>query len=196
MSRCLFCVEKDSQQSGQAPGGGAVSLRFSQAALSGPERISGPAEHRWGAAALLVDRLVVEGFALRDRQRARLTVEFLEEATPVAGVAGPAGLPDLKEEDIAVAIDKPAHDLLGVAAGFAFEPEFFPGPAPVVHETGFEGFLQGFAVHPGKHQDASAGGAGIRSLLDDGGDEIVGSEFEVEFHSCRSADSGIIRNLA
>jgi hypothetical protein len=40
-------------------------------------------------------------------------------------VAGAAGLLDLKEEHIAVAIRKPATDFLRVTTGLTLEPEFF-----------------------------------------------------------------------
>ena len=72
-----------------------------------------------------IDAGFVEGLWLADGQRSGLPVEFLEEATQVSGVAGAAGLLDLKEEHIAVAIRKPATDFLRVTTGLTLEPEFF-----------------------------------------------------------------------
>jgi len=72
-----------------------------------------------------IDAGFVEGLRLADGQGSGLSVEFLEEATQVAGVAGAAGLLDLKEEHIAVAIRKPATDCLRVTTGPTLEPEFF-----------------------------------------------------------------------
>ena len=72
-----------------------------------------------------IDAGFVEGLWLADGQRSGLPVEFLEEATQVSGVAGAAGLLDLKEEHIAVTIRKPATDFLRVTTGLTLEPEFF-----------------------------------------------------------------------
>lgn len=73
-----------------------------------------------------VDLAIVERFAFVDSQSIRLAVKFLKETAVVSGVAGAAGLLDLEEENVAVAVRKPAFDLLRVAAGFAFEPQLFP----------------------------------------------------------------------
>ena len=134
--------------------------------------------------------------ALLDRQRSGLAVELLEEAALVTRVAGTNGLFDLEKEDIAVAIHIPPDDTLEVAAGFALEPEFLAGAAPVVHEAGFEGFLQGLPIQPREHEHAAVGDVSARRFLQDGGDEPVRSKFEIEFHSCRLTLCRIIRNLA
>lgn len=122
---------------------------------------------------LLVRFLGVEEFLFGDVDGGAVGCEGLEEAALVAGVAGSADLLDFKEEGIGVAIGGPADDLLGVAAGFALDPEFLPGAAPVVHEAGLESGLEGGGVHPGHHEDAARLG-----VLNDGGDEAVGVEFE------------------
>ncbi len=74
----------------------------------------------------LIDAGVVETFRLAHGQRSGIPVEFLEKAAQVAGVAGAAGLLDLKEERIAVTIRKPAPDFLRVTTGLALEPELLP----------------------------------------------------------------------
>jgi predicted regulator of Ras-like GTPase activity (Roadblock/LC7/MglB family) len=107
-------------------------------------------------------------------------------------MAGAAGLLDLKEEHIAVAVRKPAADFLRVTAGLALEPKRFSRAAPIVHEAGFEGLLEGFAIHPREHQDATARHVAAGSLLNDCGNETFGGEFEIEFHCCRIADCRII----
>ena len=137
---------------------------------------------------------VVEGFWLLNGEGGAGHVVLLEEAALIAGVACAAGLLDLEEQDVLVAVGVPAFDFLGVSAGFALEPEFFAGAAPVVHEAGGEGFFQRFAVHPGEHEDAATGDVTRGGFLDDGGDEAVGGKFEVEFHSCRIKVSRVIGN--
>lgn len=74
---------------------------------------------------LAVDLAIVERLAFADSYSIRLAVEFLKETAVVSGVAGAAGLLDLEEENVAVAVRKPALDLLRVAAGFALEPQLF-----------------------------------------------------------------------
>ena len=74
---------------------------------------------------LAVDLAIVERLAFADSHSIRLAVEFLKETAVVSGVAGAAGLLDLEEENVAVAVRKPALDLLRVAAGFALEPQLF-----------------------------------------------------------------------
>lgn len=137
-----------------------------------------------------------KGFRLADRKGSGSAVEFLEEATAVTGVTGADGLLDFEQEHIPVAIHKPAHDPLEVAAGFALQPELLAGPAPVVHEPGFECLLQGFVIEPGEHQNTPGGVIAAGRFLHDGGNESVGCKFEIEFHSCRLAFCQIIRNNA
>ena len=111
-------------------------------------------------------------------------------------MAGAAGLFDLKEKHIAVAIRKPATDFLGMTTGLTFEPEGFSGAAPIVHQAGFEGLLERFTIHPGKHQHAGPSGIFCRSLLNDCWNETFGGVFEIEFHCCRIADCRLIGNVA
>lgn len=100
-------------------------------------------------------------------------------------MASSTDLFDFKEKDVLVAVGVPAFDFLGVTACFALEPELLTGAAPVVHEAGFEGFFEGFAVHPREHQDASTGAVAFGGFLGDDGDQSVGGKFEVEFHCCK-----------
>ena len=65
-----------------------------------------------------------------------------------------------------------------------------------MHKAGLERLLEGFAIHPGEHQDAPARGVSLGSLLNDCRDETFGGEFEIEFHCCRIADCRIIGNVA
>ena len=130
----------------------------------------------------LIHLAVVEHFFLADGQWLGGEVHLLEEAAFVAGVAGAGFLFDFEEEDILVAVHEPADDALGVAAGLAFEPELAARAAPVGHEALFEGHGEGFAVHPGEHEHATARALGAGGFLDDHGDQPVGGEFEIEFH--------------
>lgn len=139
---------------------------------------------------------MVEGLGFGDRKRLGFSVEFLEKTAAVAGMASAPILLNLEEEHVAVAIDEPSHDALGVAAALAFEPKLVARAAPVVHEAGFEGFFQGFTIHPGKHENTSRRGVFTGGLLDDRRDEMVGCKFEVEFHDCRMLAIAIIRILA
>jgi hypothetical protein len=86
-----------------------------------------------------------------DRKRSSLLVEFLEEATHISGVASAPSLLDLEEKHVPVTICEPATDFLFVAAGFSLEPEFLSRAAPIVHKAGFQGLLEGFAIHPREH---------------------------------------------
>ncbi len=135
--------------------------------------------------ALFVGLFVVENLALGYVERFGVAIVFLIEAALVTSVAGAADLFDLEKEHILIAVGIPAFDFLGVAAGFAFEPELLTGAAPVVHEAGLEGFLEGFAIHPREHEDPAARGVSFRGFLGDDGDESVGGKFEVEFHCCK-----------
>lgn len=106
----------------------------------------------------------------------------MEETAFVAGVAGAGFLFDFEEEDILVAVHEPADDALGVAAGFAFEPELAARATPVGHEAFLEGHGERFAVHPSEHEHATARAHGAGGFLDDHGNQPVGGEFEIEFH--------------
>lgn len=130
----------------------------------------------------MIHLAVVEHFSLADGKCLGGAIHFLKETAFVAGVAGAGFLFDLKEEDILVAVHKPTHDTLGVAAGLAFEPELAARATPVGHETLVEGHGEGFAVHPGKHENAATGALAARGFLDDHGNQPVGGEFEIEFH--------------
>jgi len=138
----------------------------------------------------MVGLFVVENFALGDGERMSAAIVLLKKAALVAGVAGSADLFNLEKKDVLVAVGVPAFHFLGVAAGFAFEPELLAGATPVVHDSGFEGLLKRFAVHPREHEDTTARGVSFRGFLGDDGDEAVGGKFEVEFHCCKDGLRG------
>lgn len=132
-----------------------------------------------------VSLFVVENFFFRHREGVGVVIVLLIKATPVSGVTGATDLLDFEEQDVLIAVSVPAFDFLRVAAGFALEPELLTRAAPVVHEAGFEGLFEGFAVHPREHENASTGAFAFGSFLGDDGDQSVGGKFEVEFHCCK-----------
>ena len=85
----------------------------------------------------------------------------------------------LKEEGVAITIDEPAQDPLRVAARLAFLPEILTGAAPVVHVAGLHGMLERVLVHPGHHENASAG---FGTLLHNRGNQAAVIEFEIQVH--------------
>ena len=85
-----------------------------------------------------------------------------------------AGLFDLNQQRVAVAIERDVPHLLHVAAAFALHPEFLPRPAPEMRPPGFDGFFERRAVHPRHHQHA----AGFL-FLHDGGNQAVRVKFQI-----------------
>ena len=73
----------------------------------------------------LIDFGFLECFCLGNGHCPGLSIKFLEEAAVVSGVTRASDLLDLEQEHVAVAICKPAFDLLGMAAGFPLEPKLF-----------------------------------------------------------------------
>src|SRR4029077_2742331 len=73
----------------------------------------------------LINLRFVECFRLDDCQGSGVSIKLLKEAAVVSRVAGSAGLLDLEEQYVAIAVGKPALNLLGMAAGLALEPELF-----------------------------------------------------------------------
>jgi hypothetical protein len=69
---------------------------------------------------------------------------------------------------ILIAIDAHVGDFLGLAAGGALMPEFAPAAGPEMGFAGGEGQIEGFAVHPGHHENGAVAGAG-----DNAGDQPV-----------------------
>src|ERR1700730_1206771 len=65
-----------------------------------------------------------------------------------------------------------------MAARFALKPESFARPAPVMHQTGLEGFRKRLAVHPAHHQDS----AWRSRFADDCGDQSIGGVLKIEIH--------------
>ena len=83
-----------------------------------------------------------------------------------------AGLLDLDEQHIAVAIERDVLDGLRVAAFLALHPEFLARTAPEMRLAGGDGFFQRRAVHPREHQHAPG-----LVFLHDGGNQTVGVKF-------------------
>ena len=122
------------------------------------------------------------------RSRAELELEIPVKTTTVSGVAGGSYLLDLGEEGVGVAVVAELDEALGVTAGLAFDPEFLARSAPVRHLLGGEGAFDGFAIHPGQHQNLAVG-----VILGDARDETVGIELQlVEIHTL-SVSARIIR---
>jgi hypothetical protein len=74
-----------------------------------------------------------------------------------ASVAGGADRIDEQEQGVAVAVNTNFADMLDVAGGSAFVPQFLAAAAP---EVGFASFLskfEGCGVHPGDHEDLLGG---------------------------------------
>ena len=134
---------------------------------------------------LAVGLFVVENFFFRHWERVGGVIVLLIKTTPESGVTGTTDLLDFEEQNVLIAVGIPTFDFLRVATGFALEPEFLTRAAPVVHEAGFEGLFEGFAVHPREHEDASTGIVAFGGFLSDDGDQAVGGKFEVEFHCCK-----------
>ena len=82
-----------------------------------------PAEKAWLARLFLINLRFVECFRLDDCQGFGVSIKLLKEAAVVSRVAGSAGLLDLEEQYVAIAVRKPALNLLGMATGLALEPE-------------------------------------------------------------------------
>jgi hypothetical protein len=103
-----------------------------------------------------------------------------EKARLITFVARRAGLLDLDEQHVAVAIKRDILDGLRVAAFFAFHPEFFPRAAPEMRLAGFDGFFERRAVHPREHHDALG-----FIFLNDGGNQTVRVKLQlvVETHA-------------
>jgi len=89
-------------------------------------------------------------------------------------VARRAGLIDLDEQHVAVAIERDIPDGLRVAAFLALHPEFPARAAPEMRPAGRDGFFQRRAVHPREHQHAPG-----LVLLHDGGNQTVRVKFQL-----------------
>ena len=102
-----------------------------------------------------------------------------EKARAITFVARRAGLLDLDEQHVAVAIERDVPDGLRVAALLALHPEFLARAAPEMRLAGGDGLFQRRAVHPRHHQHA----AGFL-FLNDRGDQAGGIKFQfvVETH--------------
>src|SRR5437762_1828334 len=75
-----------------------------------------------------------------------------EEAVVSPGVAGDAGLLDLDQERIAVAIDAQINERLNMARRIAFAPRSLARARPVTHAPRTHGLGHRVAIHPGHHQ--------------------------------------------
>src|SRR4051812_34195741 len=103
-----------------------------------------------------------------DLESSAVAFDRAEETGLITFVTGGADLVDLDQERVAVAIEGDVLDLLRVAARLALHPELLPRPAPEMGLAAREGLLQGRAIHPGHHEDATG-----LLLLDNGGNESV-----------------------
>ncbi len=72
-------------------------------------------------------------------------------------MAGGASRVNQDEQGVAVAVNADFLDVLDVAGGGAFVPDFLAAAAPEVGFAGFLGEAQGFGVHPGDHEDFAGG---------------------------------------
>ena len=77
-----------------------------------------------------------------------------------------ADLFDEQHHGVTVAIQPDGLDLLHVPRGAALMPQAVAAAAVVVGLARFEGFLPGFGIHPGQHENIK----GFR-ILRDGSDE-------------------------
>src|SRR5471030_1525886 len=100
-----------------------------------------------------------------------------EEAVMPAGVAGHAGLLDLDQQRVAVAINAEIDQLLDVARRVALAPGTLARARPVADAAGAHRLDDGVPVHPGHHQDLAAA-----MLLGDGGHESLGVELDLREH--------------
>ena len=94
-----------------------------------------------------------------------------------------------KQQRVRIAIHEPAHDLLRVPARLAFQPEFLPRPAPVIHRARRERGLERGFIHPRHHQHAFR-----FRVLHDRGDEAIGVVFELRIHWVGVAEKGMSGN--
>jgi len=96
-----------------------------------------------------------------------------EKARLITFVARRAGLLDLDEQHVAVAIERDVLDGLRVAALLALHPEFLARAAPEIRLAGGDGFFQRRAVHPREHQHALG-----FVFLHDGGNQTLRVKFQ------------------
>ena len=96
-----------------------------------------------------------------------------EETRLVTLVTRRAGLLDLDQQRIAVAIERDVLHLLRVAAGLALHPELLARAAPEMRLARCDGGFERSAVHPGHHQHATG-----FLFLDDGRDQPVPVKFQ------------------
>ena len=95
---------------------------------------------------------------------------FPEEAAAAPGVAGDAaGLVDLQQDRVVVAVKADFQHFLGVAGFLALVPQLAPRTRPIHGFASFHRQLQRFAIHPGEHQHIAA----RRILGDDRGEALL-----------------------
>jgi hypothetical protein len=119
--------------------------------------------------------------SLHDRPRLTGQIELLEKAAPIPGVASPGTLFHFEKQGITIAIGKPTNKPLGISARFPFQPKLMARPAPVMHQTGFQGFRERVPVHPAHHQNPARGGGFPHNRRD----QPIGSVLKIEIHSVR-----------
>jgi hypothetical protein len=103
-----------------------------------------------------------------------------EKARLVTFVARRAGLLNLNEQHIAVAIERDVLDGLRVAAFLALHPVFLAGAAPEMRLARDDGAFERRAVHPRHHHHA----AGFLFLNDRGNQTVrIKFQFVVKAHN-------------
>lgn len=72
--------------------------------------------------------------------------------SPARMAGSPAFLIHQKQNGVIVAIQTHGLHFLNMTGGFAFMPQLFAAPAPVMGLAAGQGGPPGFLIHPGKHQ--------------------------------------------
>ena len=138
--------------------GVAAGLRIGAAIFDHPREFAAGIGRRW------------QGLGTPGRTRI-----FAKEAAAGPGVAGHiTHLLNREQQHIGIAVVAEAAQFLEMAAAGALVPELGPGTAPVMHFAASQAALEGFAVHPGHHQNGT-----IKPVLGDGRDQAGVVEAEL-----------------
>src|SRR6266568_3869383 len=117
---------------------------------SQPDRDAGPMPGRWSPDG--------DSAGAAGQQHVRV------ETGAVAGVAGPAGLVDLDQDGVAVAVQRDGLHELDMTGHLALDPVLLPAARPVGAAAGRQRAVQRLVVHPAEHQHL----AGVELLRDRG----------------------------
>src|SRR6266568_2956966 len=115
---------------------------------SQPDRDAGPMPGRWSPDG--------DSAGAAGQQHVRV------ETGAVAGVAGAAGLVDLDQDGVAVAVERDRPHELDMTRGLALDPVLPPAAGPVGAAAGRQRAPQRLVVHPAEHQHL----AGVELLRD------------------------------